>query len=352
MKKFVLGFICAAAMFAAAAAVSASNEVKALINSIYVYFHVDGNSSYYGSDGSIALNYKGQLYVPLRKFTEQMGGDVHYTETEDGTKTVDVYLDDDRDLELQDKDSYVRMGHLDVTFAETGNPSTIKGTIKFNRSIPQGKDIVIAILDQNGKEAGVTEPLRLLNQKVSQSVMGDIASFEANFPYMKTIDKHKLEVRIVDKTDWTYLQVYANLHGAGGVIGYPLVMTLDGDMNNKKNVPFKLRVSLINLDEEDVHTIVKPVAFDIEIIQYKDEKEELIRTLQTKSFSGKIFRLQGAVATTVIWDQKDSNGKIVPPGEYWARIKLPATAEGAGTRYELESSLKARIPVFIDTPFQ
>ncbi|WP_147381823.1 hypothetical protein [Paenibacillus nanensis] len=352
MKKFILGFICASAVFAAVAAVSASNEIKALISSIHVYFHVNGETRYLGSDETIALNYKGQLYVPLRKFSEQMGGDVHYSEAESGSKTVDIFLADDRDLDLQDKDGYVRMGHLDVTFSEMGDLSTITGTIKFNRSIPQGKDIVIAILDQNGKEAGVTEPLQLQNQKVSQSVGGDMATFETHFPYMKTVDKYKLEVRVVDKTDWTYNQIYGNLYGAGGVMGYPLVVTLDGDVNNKKNVPFNLRVSIINLDKESSHTITKPVAFDIEIVQNKDGKEELVRTLHTKPFSGKIVHQQGAVSTIVIWDQKDNNGKLVPAGEYWASIKLPVTAEGAGTSYGLEDSLKAMIPVFIDTPFQ
>lgn len=350
MKKFILGFICASALFAGGAAAFASKEVKALISSIYVSFHVNGNSSYLDSNETIALNYKGKLYVPLRVFTERMGGDVHYKEEEYGDKKVDIYLADDRDLEFQDEDEYVRLGHLDVKFAEEGEPSSISGTIKFNRSIPQNKNIVIAILDRKGTEAGITEPLQLLNQKASQSVGGDIALFRTHFPYMKPVDDYQLEVRVVDKTDWTYFQASGNLHGAGGVQGYPLVAILGGDVSNPKNVPFELDVSMINLDEEDDVSIVKPVSFDIEIIQYQEEKEHLIRTLQTKPFSGKVISQMGAVATTVIWNQKDDKGIVVPPGEYWARIKLPVTAEGAHSSMVLEYSMKAMIPVFIDTP--
>ncbi|MCR2807777.1 hypothetical protein [Paenibacillus soyae] len=350
MKKFVLGFLCASAFFVAGAAAFASNEIKALISSINVSFHVHGETNDLSSDNTIALNYKGQLYVPLRAFTEKVGGDVHYKEEENGGKMVDIYLADDRDLELQDKDGYVRMGHLDVKFAEEGDPSSISGTIKFTRSIPQNKDIVLAILDRDGKEAGVTEPLRLLNQKVSQSVGGDIASFEAAFPYMKPVDGYKLEARVVDKTDWTFFQSYGNLHGAGGVQGYPLVATLGGDVSNPKNVPFELNVNLINLDEENTISIVKPVSFDIEIIQLKDDKTIPIRTIRTKPFAGELVRQLGGVVTAVQWDQKNDKGVVVPPGEYWARLKLPVTAQGEHSSYVFENSMRAKIPVFIDTP--
>ncbi|WP_168118803.1 hypothetical protein [Paenibacillus sp. HB172176] len=350
MKKFLLGFLCGMAVLVATAA-STSDEIKALISSTTVYFHVNGEMHSLDSSGDQALNYKGRIYIPLRQFTDEVGGAIHYQQDQNA---VDVYLADQHDLSLQDKDDYVRMGYVETKFAELGDPSAVTGIIKFNKAIPSNKQIVIAILNQNGEQAAVTEPIRLLRQKVSQSPAGNIASFEAYFPYMEAIPSYQLQIQLVDKTEWNYSQVNGNLNGAGGINGYPLAMALFTDVWGKKGKPFPLEIYLLNVSDEEV-TVSKPVVFEIAITQNIEGVYQPVRTLKSSSFSGAIPWKQGAAMTTLIWDQKDDNGALVPPGEYQAEIVLPGSAEGySGSNsneentFTIPSSMKTRIPLFIE----
>ncbi|MBH5319850.1 hypothetical protein I6N90_18785 [Paenibacillus sp. GSMTC-2017] len=336
IKKFVLGLLCGMALLAGTAAV-ASNEIKALLSSIHVSFQLNGQSSTLDSakDGQV-LNYKGQLFVPLRTFAEKMGGAVYYHPAQNGSKgSVEIFYEDDRDLPIQDKDGYVRMGHLDLKFAQTLDvftPYIEKGIIKFNKSIPADKDIVLALLDSSGKQVAVSGPIKLDNYKVSQMGKGDISTFETIFPYVTANKNYKLDIQIVPKQAWSYTHysVDAVVQGAGGINGFPLGMIISNESSSTttKGTIHEIEVDILNLKDDDHIVISKPATFEIEISQNKDGKSQLIRTIKTKPLSGTIYWKKGAVKTTVAWDEKDNKGKSVTPGEYFISIKLPTTIEG------------------------
>lgn len=320
------------ALFAATAAASSSKEIKALISSISVNFHVNGESSSMSDTGITVLNYQGHLYVPLRSFAEKMSGAVYYKPpvSGDGAK-VDVYYEDDRNLPLADKDGYVRVGYTNVHLSNSADISSINGTLKLLQNIPQNKEIVFAILDEKGRDVSTSGPLWLTDAKLSQLGKGAIIPFSAQFPYRDYPDNYRVEVRVADKMDWTFMQYpsEAAVSGAGGVNGFPLALRMMGGSGSSGGgAPYLIGVELLNLDEDETYTISKPVAFDIEINKVEGDKTTLVRTVKTKPFAGVVEWKKGAVRTIVPWDGKDGNGKPVPRGEYQFVIKTPVTAEG------------------------
>ncbi|AFC33545.1 hypothetical protein PM3016_6954 [Paenibacillus mucilaginosus 3016] len=76
MKKFVLGFLCGAALVSSAAAY-ASDEIRAVL--FPVQFEFNGEKVETPSRFAI-LNYNGHTYVPLRYMAENLGAGAAYRE--------------------------------------------------------------------------------------------------------------------------------------------------------------------------------------------------------------------------------------------------------------------------------
>lgn len=345
MKKFMLGLLCGMALFAATAA-AASNEIKALLSPVYVNYYVNGETSQLSSDNTQILKYQDRYYVPLRAFSENMGAAVYYHHPlPNETASVDIYYVDDRDMTLKDKGGYVSMGHLDVQFSPPSDSPYISGTIKYNKMIPKDNDIVIALLDKDGKQVGVTEAIKLNGYEATSMGKDDISSFKTYFPVMTPMEDYQLQIQLVKKTAWSYKQIYGVIEGAGGVQGYPLAMTIGSSHMNKKGASIALQLDLINLSTSGPVEIKKPIAFEVEIFQYVKDTKRTIRTFKTEPFSGTIPWKQGGYQTNLVWDQKDSSGTAVPSGEYFASIKLPVTiAEG----FTLETSMRTQFPIVIE----
>ncbi|MHA7967552.1 flagellar hook assembly protein FlgD [Paenibacillus sp. CAU 1782] len=363
IKKFLLGLICGMALFAATAA-AASNEVRALISSIAVSYHVGGEALDTSDDRSIALNYKGQLYVPLRKFAETMGASVYYFSPANGEGArVEVYSEDDRDLTVRDKDGYVRAGYLNRSSYSyqgfdrtlTGMPE-VSGTVRFDKSIPSGKELAFALIDKTGKQYSLSGRIKLKtlhNREVSlyQRMPGDLAVFKAELPLLDNLEQLELTPVVIDKRDWSFAQypVEGCACGAGGMNGHPLAVNIDGaNAGPQMKGNSAWAINLINFDDNRHVTLTKPISFKINIYREDDESQKTIRTLTTQTFEGTVHRMRGAVRTEIVWDWKDNNGKPVAPGSYWARVILPQTATGhwgdiAGgeTSFTLEDSMQA-----------
>lgn len=364
MKKFLLGLICGMALFAATAA-AASNEVRALISNIAVAYHVGGETVQSGEADDIALNYKGQLYVPLRKFAETLGASVYYFKPEGGERAkVEVYAADDRDLPLADKDGYVRVGHLERTYhpytsqkgtTYNSNPE-VTGTVRFDKSIPYGMEVVFALVNKDGNQKEVSEPIKLRtlhNREMSlyQRIPGDLATFTASLPLLDNLDDYELVPLVMDKQDWTFLQypVEACACGAGGMNGHPLAANINsGYPYSSREGTAALSVHLINFDDDRHVTLTKSISFEIKIMREGDTGNQVVRTLKTPPFEGTVYRMRGAQQALIEWDLKDGNGKAVSPGTYVAYLSLPITAEGhwenepgTQTQFRLEYSMQA-----------
>lgn len=356
IKKFLLGLFCGIGIITFTAA-AVSEEVRAKLTPVYVNFHIGGDEHSLNSDDIKILNYKGQLFVPLRSFAKEIGGSVYYTAPVGSDRAqVDIYYEDDRDVTLQDKEGSVRLGNLDVKFALNDDMPEIKGTIKIDKVIPKDKDVVISILDNKGKTLGVSsaiEPYQPSHLPLSQLKQGDTINFRTHFPYMETPESYTMKVDVVNKTDWFYVQggVVA-VWGAGGFYGFPLNPAIYGtNVNHKLGDPTPVSGTLINLSDEDSVVTTKPVSLNVEI---SDSSGKLIRTLTTKPFMGEVLWKKGMMRTTIIWDQKDSSGKKIPKGEYHVSI-LSNKTEGYMksnpdniVKFELENSMQAGIPLYIE----
>lgn len=334
-----------------------SEEVRAKLTPVYVNFHMGGDEHTLSSDDIKILNYKGQLFVPLRSFANEIGGSVFYTAPVGSDRAqVDIYYEDDRDVTLQDKEGSVRLGNLEVKFAMNEDMPEIKGTIKIDKVIPRDKDVVISILDNKGKTLGVSsaiEPYQPSHVPLSQIKQGDTINFRTNIPYMVTPESYTLKVELVKKTDWFYVQGYGgSVTGVGGFYGFPLNPAIYGtNTNHKLGAPTPISITLINLSDEDTVVTTKPVSFNVEI---SDSTGKTIRTLTTKPFMGEVLWKQGMMRTTIVWDQKDSSGKKIPKGDYHVKI-LSNETEGYMksnpdniVKFELENSMQAGIPLYIE----
>lgn len=335
MKKFILGLLCGAALFALTAA--SSNEIKPLLSTIDVQFHVSGGTNESLPADTMAINYQNRLYVPLRAFGEKMGASVYYTAPQhNGDRgRVNIFYEDDRDLPLQDKEGYVSVGQLDVKSTEDGYEyMVVSGKIKFNKQVPEGKAVALAVLDEAGKELALSGTLRLGTSpgemEASQYSAGDLTAFRTSLPYVELPEQYEFEFHIVDRPAWDREQYPIGAgYGAGGVNGYPLAARMYGTGNGSKAGELEIRIEILNLSLEGNFTTSKPLALEYEIYYLADNEAKVVRTLKAAPFEGTIPWKHGAVQTTFAWDYKDGNGAAVPKGEtYYGRIKLPAVAEG------------------------
>jgi len=338
-------------------AAAVSEEVRAKLTPVFVNFHVSGEQHALSSEDTTILNYKGSLYVPLRSFSKELGASVYYTApTSSDRAQVNIYYEDDRDMSLKDKDGYVRLGNLDIRFALDNDMPEIKGTVKIDKVIPKDRDIVISVLDSKGNTLGVSsaiEPYDPYHVPISQLKQGDAINFKTYFPYMATPEKYTLKVEVVKKTDWSYVQGHvATVTGAGGFYGFPLNPAIYGtNHQNKWGEPTPISVNIINHSTIDNIIVTEPTILTVEI---SDSNGKLLRTLTTKPFKGEIQWKQGAVRTTIMWDQKDSKGKKVPKGEYHAKI-LTTSTEGYYKKnpdkiatLDLENSMQAGMPLLLE----
>lgn len=338
-------------------AAAVSEEVRAKLTPVFVHFHVGGEQHALSSEDTTILNYKGSLYVPLRSFSNELGASVYYKPpTSNDRAQVNIYYEDDRDMTLKDKDGYVRLGNLDVRFSLDADVPQINGTVKIDKVIPKDRDIVISVLDSKGNTLGVSSAVELYDPDhvpLSQLKQGDVINFRTYFPYMATPEKYSLKVEVVKKSDWSYVQGYVgSVTGAGGFYGFPLNPAIYGtNYQNKWGEPTPISVNIINHSTDDNIIITKPTSFTVEI---SDGDGKLLRTLTTKPFKGEIQWKQGAVRTTIMWDQKDSTGKKVAKGEYHAKI-LTTTTEGyyknnpdKNTSFELQNSMQAGMPLLLE----
>ncbi|REK77032.1 hypothetical protein [Paenibacillus paeoniae] len=338
-------------------AAAVSEEVRAKLTPVFVTFHLGGEENALSSDDTKILNYKGQLFVPLRSFANEMGGSVYYTAPVNGERAkVDIYYEDDRDMTLKDKEGYVSLANLDVRFALDDSMPGINGTVKINKVVPKDRDIVISVLDSNGNTLGVSGAIQSsdpFHLPISQIKQGNIINFGTYFPYMSTPDKYTLKVEVVKKTDWAYSQGYiGTVSGAGGFNGFPLNPAIHGtNHQNKLGESTPIVVNVINIGKEDSIVITKPFTLSVEI---SDSNGKIIRTLTTKPFQGEILWRYGSIRTTIPWDQKDSSGKKVTKGEYQANL-LTTVAEGHYKnkpdkiiKFDLLHSMQASISLLLE----
>ncbi|MCL6460019.1 MAG: hypothetical protein K6T85_18665 [Gorillibacterium sp.] len=361
MKRFIIGLISGLVLSGATVAVAAvSNEVKAILFPTSLHFYVDGKDSNSGTEEVNVLNYGNRLYVPLRVFTEKLGASVDYHAPEPGETyaSVDIFKVDERDLLVHDTAGYIGIGHVAVQFTDLPtaevNFSNITGVVKFYKPIPQGKQVVLDLLNKDNQVVAVTEPIKLRNHDVNDLEAGEGLTFEANFPYMAPVEGYQVQARIVNKTPWTYQQVYGNITGAGGMMGYPLGIGIGSEHEVKKGQPVEIRVNVLNLTEKDTIVLSQPVSFEIQVTKRVGDSNQLIRTLQTAGLTGTIYRYQGAAFTRLIWDQLDESGKAVPAGEYLASIVLPKKTVGVTIKdpntkheYTFEQSMQTQFPIVI-----
>lgn len=361
MKRFVVGLICGIAIsVVSVAGASVSSEVKAILFPTALHFYVDGKESSSGTEEVSVLNYGNRLYIPLRAIAEELGSTVDYHAPEPGgtMASVDILKVDDRDLKVHDAARYIGIGHVALQFAE--HPTyevpyaNVTGTVKFYKPIPQGKQVVLDVLNKDNQLVAVTEAIRLSYHAVGEMAAGEVATFEVKFPFLAPVEGYQMQARIVNETAWTYKQVDGFITGAGGMAGYPLGVRIGAEHEVKKGQPVVIHVDIVNFSDSDTLVLSQPVSFEIQVKKVTNGSQQLIRTLRTESLTGTIYWRQGGAVTKLVWDQKDEKGKAVPAGEYTASIVLPKKVVGATINdpdttqeYTLEQSMQTQFPIVI-----
>lgn len=369
MKKFTIGLLCGIILsFATTAA--ASSEVRALLFPTAMSFHLNGNSSTAGPDDAVVLNYGNRIYVPLRFMAEQMGATVRYQAPANtgGYPAVEVYAVDERDLTIREEGGHFGIGHVAVAFRKQDDVPTISGMIKMWKPLPQGKQAVIEIYDEQGELAATSEYIKLNAADASmfdaandvryagEMEAGEIAKFETRFPYMAEIENYRLQVKAVEQEPWHYEQAYEGsiTDGAGGMSGYPLAMWIGLDKYEAaQGQPVTIRAGMLNLSEHSI-ALTEPASFRVLIARAQSDFPSVAASLTTAPLQGTIYWKKGSRVTQIVWDQKDSSGKQVPPGEYIVTIELPQTVHGTSTdmpdrvqSFEIASSLRTMVPLTI-----
>lgn len=183
-----------------------------------------------------------------------------------------------------------------------------------------------------------------------------MARFETHFPYMAEIESYRLQVRLVAEEPWYYEQGNEGsiVDGAGGMSGYPLGMWIGLDKYDAvQGEPVTIRAGMLNLSEQSI-TLTEPVPFRVLIARAQSESPSVAASVTTASLQGTIYWKKGAKITEIVWDQKDSSGMQVPPGEYVVAIDLPQVVQGTSTdapdhvqSFEIEGSLRTMVPLTI-----
>ncbi|MEF3307760.1 stalk domain-containing protein [Paenibacillus sp. GYB004] len=353
MRKYIIGFICGAAV-ASSTAVVASDSLQAYLfpSQVAIYNGVTIQPVEVTGDNPV-INYNNKAYIPLRTFAEAFGADVSFqpASPDNGSlNQIDLKIGSFPDYVvpyMRDPDGYFEMEKLQVSRLPGGQRTLTSGTIRINKDL-SGKQIEITAMDSNGKPMGSTEFVSIADSETKPPFPGETRTFATRlvFDGQRHIFTYNIKVR--DKLE-PYKPEMRDIHLDGGVVAalYP-PSGFNGHLPADQISPFT--VSFQNNTGHDI--VLDPYEWTFKVESVGEDDQPLSPVYeQTLPVVHGPLQAGYRYTFTVPWNPVDAAGQPVPHGRYKVTLDRPdnVTYSNGGERQVTEPLLiNTRTPyVFI-----
>jgi hypothetical protein len=319
--------LCLGAGLSACTVTLASDSIQAVLFPSKVHFLVNGTVKEIGGSGDNAiLNYNNKTYIPLRTFAESIGATVNYqpsSEETDHNHIIDIYAGmSENDFNMQDKNGYVSLGHINIQPANTQQPDStdvkITGLLKINKDLA-GKKIELDALDQEGNRIGSTDVDRLNDLK-----QGDIIPLDRTIHVRGKMNSYQIQV----KDSWA-LTTRSFFHDGMLLLDEGLVFGKGHIDTDKKGLVQTLQFK--NQGKQSIN--IQPLAIQYQILKVDGDQNRLLFSYKLTPLEGEIPVYGWYEARLPVWNLKDTNGNPVTPGKYVVQIVIPDSLD-----YTMEGS--------------
>lgn len=335
MRNLIVGLICGIILTFGTAAV-ASNSVQAILFPSKITIHVgDQVKELNTSSGTTVLNYKNHVYIPLRTFSETMDSHVNYSEATIGNgnlNQIEIFSQSSlTGLNILSEDNSVALGNL-ISESSPGHTRITGGMIKINKEL-KGKQIVLEVLDENGKVKGSSDYFYIDGENIKAPSVGDIKSFRTELNFDHNAASYKVIVHDIiskkknDDLDLRYPSITKPLFG--NFVPPPF---LDEQVSKFAVIPYKF--TLLNTSENTLHLDDIPLALIVNKGNPDGSAKKIVYQLELPSIKGTLAPLE-SFEINIPWYQYDQNGKV-QPGLYFVTVEIPNKIqflnEGTGTK--------------------
>lgn len=337
-----------------ATAVFASSSIRATLLPSVLRFHMNGHvSTVDGAKGKTVIGYNGQTYVSVGALAQAIGATSDERtagSSTTGKRQVDVYFGEETSFGVSDPNGIVLLAvsnaNLVPVISDLGDVrySSVSGLVKLGQDMSVSRKRVRLTIRTSthtfeSEEFVIDNPLNKSLKK------GDIRPFTAYFssdPHLpKTklkLDGAELSVTTEDIGIWTERQ--DGIQPASGMgIGVPFNIVggadvprralRDGEAIFKIGEPVSGMVLRVQAPLYDKPVKLRtPLSFTVEITNKSTGK--VVHRVKLPTLNpGEYDSYLKVEELNFVWDQKDSNGKPVPPGSYRIALKGPTKLEYA-----------------------
>lgn len=360
LKGFTIGLLVGAGLTVASAAV-ASSAIRATLAPSVLKFHMNGKvATVDGAKGSSVIGYNGQTYVSVGALAQAVGAtadDQAIGTASSGKRQIDLYYGDDASFGVKDSDGIASLSAANASLLPVFSPygdvqySTVTGLIKFNKDFSvSAKKLRLAIRTDGfaaeSKEVVIDNPLGKPLKK------GDVRAFTAYFYGVAVLPKTKLslaraELSVATENIGVWTESQDGIEpGSGLGISVPIDIEAGPDipwpiLSRKKSgetavykagEPIAMSVNVqAKLAGKKPVVLRTPLAITVEITNKATRKVVRRVSLPTLEAGEAFDTFSKVQSLAYAWDQKDSNGKPVPPGSYYLEFKGPAKIEYSDT---------------------
>lgn len=328
MNKFFLGLVCGIILAVSTTVVASS--IQAVLFPTVLHFHVNGELKQVdGTGDNIVLSYNNKAYIPLRLFAENSGATVDYRSKSDsdGEKSqIDVYLAEDQLFTNHDPQGYISIGNIQTHFSS--DQSFVSGLLKINKSFDSRK---ISLDIKTNDNEYRTDYFAISNPENQELQAGDVRAFTAYLSSSKALSDADQTIQSIsvqsEEYDWeesqiehrpggTFVQTPFNV--SFGVRSSPVEKRDGTNLIYSIGDPINYRFAVGTTEDQPLF-LRKPLAFSLEIVDVNRQK--VIWSGSTKALQPMEFPSWQKYETLIFsWNQRDSNGNPVPPGNYMARV--------------------------------
>lgn len=350
MKKFIIGFVCGAAL-ASSTAVMAADSIQAFLFPSQVVIRNDETIKPIDVTGENAvINYNNKAYIPLRTFAEAMGANVDFEEAaaHNGFKNqinirTDTVLTSGL-LTISDPDGYVNMGDMYVMMQPNGSNRLSSGTIRINKEL-KDKEIEITAFDTQGRKMGTTDFVHVNDTETRPPQPGETRPFTTSLDFDRKRNIGSYEVKIRNQLEVTKYEHISSHYGTGIVAALYPPSGFNGQLPGNQVSPF--RVTFLNNTEHDI--VLQPYDWQFKVDRI-DEFSKSIGTVYEKTLpniEGPLGRLS-SYNFTVPWNPVDREGQPLGPGRY--RVTLEK-AESVNFTQDGGDVISERLVLNTRTPY-
>ncbi|MBP1993758.1 hypothetical protein [Paenibacillus eucommiae] len=347
MKKFIIGFMCGAAI-ATTTTVWAADSIQAYLFPSKVEFrHGEMITPVDVSGDNAVINYNNKAYIPLRTFAEAIGAKVSFKEAaaSNGNKNQIILMTgqafENGPLTLSDPDNNVNIGDLYVVREPNGNNSLTSGTIRINKVL-KDKEIEIHAFDAKGELIGKTDFVYIQDSESKPPRPGETRLFSTSLTFNGNRKMDSCVIKIRDQLKAIESkETDVHLLGSGGIAALYPPGGFDGYLPAGQVAPFI--VFFQNTIDHEIE--LKPFEMNIKVTRI-DKNNEFVELVYEK----KLPTIEGPLQSlsfyhfTVPWNPVDREGRPLSKGRYQITLERPDTF-----RYTLDGGSIITEPLITNT---